>query len=174
MLLTRHPAPSLSVPLIGGGTFTLAEAKPANFTIVVFYRGKHCPLCAKFLKEIDAEVDAAAAEGFEIVAVSMDSEERATASTADWGIGSLRVGYGMSEAVARSFGLYISSAREGSAEPAVFSEPGIAVVDAEGMVFFAQAQSAPFTRPPFADLIGGLKFVVANNYPSRGDLTKAA
>ncbi|MEM9781203.1 MAG: peroxiredoxin-like family protein [Pseudomonadota bacterium] len=174
MLLTRHAAPALTVPLIGGGSVTLAEAKPEQFTIVVFYRGKHCPLCKKYLQEIDALVGEAKSAGFDVIAVSMDSQERAEASTAEWGIENLRMGYQMDEATARSFGLYISSARAGSTEPARFSEPGLAVVDAENVVFFAQVQSAPFTRPPFADLIGGLKFVVANNYPARGDLSVAA
>ncbi|MEM6421900.1 MAG: AhpC/TSA family protein, partial [Pseudomonadota bacterium] len=104
----------------------------------------------------------------------MDEESRATASASDWGLDRLRIGYAMSEATARAWGLYISSQRPGSQEPARFAEPGLAVVDPAGKIFFAQVQSAPFTRPPFDQLLGGLKFVVENDYPARGDLTKAA
>ncbi|MEL6312330.1 MAG: AhpC/TSA family protein, partial [Pseudomonadota bacterium] len=84
------------------------------------------------------------------------------------------VSYGMSEATAREWGLYISSQRPGSQEPAVFSEPGLVVIDPERTIFFVQVQSAPFTRPDFAALLSGLKFVTENNYPARGDLTAQA
>lgn len=44
-LLPRKPVPPLSVPLVGGGHFDLASEGPKNFTMVVFYRGLHCPVC---------------------------------------------------------------------------------------------------------------------------------
>ena len=46
-LMPNEQAPVLSLPLVGGGVWTLAEQKPKNFTMVIFYRGLHCPLCAK-------------------------------------------------------------------------------------------------------------------------------
>ncbi|MEO0426481.1 MAG: peroxiredoxin-like family protein [Pseudomonadota bacterium] len=174
MLQPRTKAPALSVPLVGGGTYTLGAEKPGTFDVVIFYRGKHCPLCNKYLNEVQGELETAAGQGINVVAVSMDTEERATAAVAEWGVGKLRVGYGMSEATAREWSLYISSRRPGSQEPAVFSEPGLMVVDPEGTLFFVQVQSAPFTRPNFAALLGGLKFVTENNYPARGDLTAKA
>ena len=174
MPLPRSQAPELSVPLLSGGTWSLADSKPEAFTIVVFYRGKHCPICKTYLKEIDALIDQATGQGIEVIAVSMDGEDRARDTLSEIETEKLRIGYAMDEATARAWDLYISSAREGSAEPTVFSEPGLFVIDPAGKVFFAQTQSAPFTRPDFAKLLGGLKFVVENNYPSRGDLTKAA
>ena len=46
MLMPRQAVPALSVPTVGGGTFDLsAEASPRG-TVVCFYRGLHCPLCA--------------------------------------------------------------------------------------------------------------------------------
>lgn len=174
MLQPRTKAPALSLPLVGGGTYTLGEEKPGSFDVVIFYRGKHCPICSKQLKAVEEQVDAAAAQGVNVVAVSMDTAERAAASAADWGIEKLRVAYGMSEATARAWGLYISSQRPGSQEPEVFSEPGVMVIDAQGALFFVQVQSAPFARPDFGALLGGLKFVTENDYPARGDLTAQA
>ncbi|MEL6767071.1 MAG: peroxiredoxin-like family protein [Pseudomonadota bacterium] len=174
MLQPRTKAPALSLPLVGGGTFTLGAEKPGTFDVVIFYRGKHCPICNKYLNAVQAELETAAGQGVNVVAVSMDTAERAEASMADWGIDKLPVAYGMSEATAREWGLYISSQRPGSQEPAVFSEPGLVVMDPEGTIFFVQIQSAPFTRPDFAALLGGLKFVTENNYPARGDLTAQA
>jgi len=42
-------APALKLPLVGGGTFDLAAEKPDNFTMVIFYRGYHCPVCKGYL-----------------------------------------------------------------------------------------------------------------------------
>ncbi|MEM1300165.1 MAG: peroxiredoxin-like family protein [Pseudomonadota bacterium] len=174
MPLPTKPAPALSVPLLSCGTWTLSEQTPENFTIVVFYRGKHCPICKTYMKEIEATLPQAADQGVEVVAVSMDTQERAQATLEEIGTKDLKIGYGLSEASAREWGLYISSQRAGSAEPEVFAEPGLFVIKPDGTIFFAQTQSAPFTRPDFAKLLGGLNFVVENNYPARGDLTEAA
>ncbi len=171
MLYPRTPAPALSVPLVQGGTWTLAEQRPEHFTILVFYRGKHCPLCRTYLQSIEAAADDVAGIGAGIVAVSMDSEERARASAEEWGISRLPLGYGMSEATARRWGLYMSSQRAGSQEPQIFSEPATVVLYPDGKIFFVAVQSAPFTRPAIDALVSGLKFVAANDYPARGDLT---
>ncbi len=171
MLMPRSPAPALSVPLVSGGTFRLAEASPEAFTVVVFYRGKHCPICRDYLKSIEAEMDAIGAAGLSIVAVSMDTEERARASAEEWGIARLPIGYGMNDATARSWSLYMSSQRPGTEEPGHFSEPATVVVYPNGKIFFVAVQSAPFTRPAIDALVRGLTFVKENNYPARGDLT---
>jgi peroxiredoxin len=166
-------APELTVPLLNGGTFTLSDSNPKNFTIVIFYRGAFCPLCMNYIGEIDKHYKTAAAAGFDIVLVSMDTKEKAEASTQ--GITTkVPIGYGMTEEVARSWGLYISSGRPNTAEPAVFSEPGLFVIRPQGdnTIFMAMVQSAPFTRPSMEQLIGGLQYAVDNKYPTRGNITK--
>ena len=52
-LYPRQPVPSLDLPLVGGGTWSLAEQKPENFTMVVFYRGYHCPICSRYLGDLN-------------------------------------------------------------------------------------------------------------------------
>jgi len=172
--LPTRPAPDLSVPTLQGGTWTLAEQTPETFTIVVFYRGKHCPICKTQIKEIDPLIAQATAQGIGVIAISMDDEARARATLDEIGTKNVTIGYGMSEATARNWGLYMSSARPNTAEPARFSEPGVFVMRADGTVFFAQTQSAPFTRPDFGKLLSGLKFVTENTYPTRGDLIEDA
>ena len=173
MPLPSTNAPALTFPLHSGGDWLLADSNAKTFTIVVFYRGTHCPICKTFLKEIEEQMDAARAQGIEIVAVSMDSAERTAKTVEETGVVKLPVGHSLTETSAREWGLYISAAREGSAEPDVFSEPGLFVIDADGKVFFAQTQSAPFTRPDIAKLLKGLNFAAENNYPARGTLTAA-
>ncbi len=173
MPLPSTDAPDLTFPLHSGGNWMLSDSKASTFTIVVFYRGTHCPICKTFLKEIEEQMDAAAAQGIEIVTVSMDSAERTEKTVEETGVSKLPIGHSLSETSAREWDLYISAAREGSAEPEVFSEPGLFVMDADGKIFFAQTQSAPFTRPDIAKLLKGLNFAAENNYPARGTLAAA-
>ncbi len=168
MLVPAQVPPPLTLPLIGGGTWDLAQQSPENFNILVFYRGKHCPICRGYLQQVEAAMDDFAGIGADIVAVSMDGTERAEASYSDWGLTSLPVAFGMTAEVARAWGLWLSSKREGSSEPDIFSEPGLVVLDRTGKVFFVEIQNAPFTRPPLDQLIGGLRYVLENDYPTRG------
>lgn len=173
MPLPGSPAPELTFPLATGGTWSLADSKAEAFTIVVFYRGTHCPICKTFLKEIDEQMDAARAQGVEIVSVSMDDSGRTAKTVEETGVAKLPVGHSLPEVMARDWDLYMSAARAGSSEPEVFSEPGLFVIDTAGKVFFAQTQSAPFTRPDIAKLLKGLNFAAENDYPARGTLTAA-
>ena len=84
----------------------------------------------------------------------------------------------MSLAAARVWGLYISQSRGktsvGIDEPALFSEPGVFLARPDGPLYYGAVQTMPFARPNFNDLLGGLDFAVANNYPARGEYTGAA
>ena len=42
---TGAALPPLTLPLVGGGTFTLNAPAPQSFTLLVFYRGLHCKRC---------------------------------------------------------------------------------------------------------------------------------
>ena len=170
MPLPDTQAPALSFPLLTGGTWSLADQTPETFTIAVFYRGKHCPICKTYLKEIDALFDQAAEQGIGVVAVSMDNQDRAQATLDEIQTTKLPIGYDLNEATARAWDLYISPGRPDTAEPARFSEPGLYVIRPDGRIFFVQTQSAPFTRPDFGKLLAGLKFATEKNYPARGTL----
>lgn len=177
LLQTNAPAPKLTLPTLSGETFTLSKNDPANFTIVVFYRGLHCPICINYLQEIEENLEALAQAGMDIVAISMDSEVKAQATqskvASKMGIDQLktRIAYGLTEDDARSWGLYISSKREDSSEPETFCEPGLFVIRPDNSVYMAQVQSAPFTRPNIAKMIGGLQYAVEHKYPARGTRT---
>lgn len=53
VLIPRQPVPELKLPLLGGETFDLAVSPAPTFAMLVFYRGLHCPLCAKYLLELE-------------------------------------------------------------------------------------------------------------------------
>ena len=167
LLNPKSRIPSISVPLVGGGNFAMAEASPENFQIIVAYRGVHCPKCKKQLQEIEPMVADIRADGHDIVAISMDSEERAKRAVDEWELSELPVGYGLELMDAKSMGLFISDAISDK-EPALFSEPGVFVVSADGTLYAQIVQNTPFGRPDMADLLAGLNFAVKNDYPVRG------
>jgi peroxiredoxin len=183
LLQINKQAPAFSHPTIGGSVFTLADRKPDRFTIVIVYRGVHCPICVSYIKEVEAYYQNAKSQGYDIVAISMDPKEKAdqfankvlVAASTDEGTEramlELPIAYGLTEEEARQWGLYLSTKIEGSHEPEVFSEAGLFVICPDNTVFMSQVQSAPFTRPNFSQLIGGLNFAAENKYPARGTYT---
>ncbi|MCB1957939.1 MAG: AhpC/TSA family protein [Rhodocyclaceae bacterium] len=173
MLMPRQPVPALSVPTLSHGPFELATDAPEHFTLVVFYRGLHCPVCAKYLLELERLVPEFEKRGVKVIALSSDEAERAQAMADKVRASALRFGFGLPLAVARQWGLYISTSRGktsiGIEEPARFSEPGLFLVRPDGSLFYGAVQTMPFARPVFAELLGSLDFVLANDYPARGE-----
>ncbi|MCB1900965.1 MAG: redoxin family protein, partial [Rhodocyclaceae bacterium] len=75
MLLPRLPVPALAVDTVAHGAFDLSTETPENFTLVVFYRGLHCPLCAKYLLELERLVPEFEKRGVSVIALSSDDAE---------------------------------------------------------------------------------------------------
>src|SRR6266704_1886379 len=102
-LFPRQPVPPLNVNLAGGGLFDLRSERPKHFTLLVFYRGLHCPICKGQLRELESKLDEFDKRGVAVVAVSSDTKERAAQTREAWGLALLRIGYGLDLAVARSW-----------------------------------------------------------------------
>ncbi len=167
--LPRQPAPALDLPLVGGGRFDLVNAKPEQLTLVVAYRGAHCPQCKKQLSELDGRLAELRDVGVdEVVAVSGDGQERAERAVQEWELTDLRVAYDMDEAMMRSWGLYVSKGVT-DIEPTTFSEPGLFLVRPDASLYSAHVQSTPFARPRLDELIKALEFVRDKDYPARGE-----
>lgn len=167
-LIPRQPVPALSVPLVGGGTFDIAASKGDPFTLVVFYRGLHCPICKTYLGSLEKLLPEFSKRGIEAVAISTNGDDLASQAKTEWGLENLAVGHSLSLEKAREWGLYISSARN-EKEPAFFSEPALYLVRPNGELYFAAVQSMPFARPRFEDILPAIDFVVKNDYPGRGE-----
>jgi peroxiredoxin len=124
MLTPRQSVPSLAVDTVANGRFLLLADAPEHFTLVVFYRGLHCPICAKYLMELERLVPEFERRGVKTIAISSDNAERGAAMAEKIKASGLRVGYGLSLESARAWGLYISESRGttsiGIEEPALF------------------------------------------------------
>lgn len=175
-LFPRQAVPGLKVELAGGGAFDLSLERPDQFTLVVFYRGLHCPICKTQLKDLEAKLSEFAKRGVGVVALSSDRQDRAEQAREDWGLKKLRLGYGLDLHEAFAWGLYISAGRgptsAGIEEPALFSEPAIYLVRPDGTLYFGSVQTMPFARPHFADILSAVDLVVAKGYPARGEVAE--
>ncbi len=173
-LFPRQPVPSLEVPLVGGGTWKLADQSPEQFTLIVFYRGLHCPICSKYLGDLDRKLADFEATGVEVIAISSDGKERAEQTPIKWETENLRYGYDLDLDKAREWGLFISTGRgvsgAGIEEPDLFSEAALYLVRPNGELFFGSVQTMPFARPSFSEVLMGVKFVIDKDYPGRGEV----
>jgi len=176
MLMPRQKTPNLTLPLLGGGQFDLSTGANPRGTVVCFYRGLHCPICATYLKELERLTPDFAERGVGTVAVSSDGADRAQAMAEKIAAKSLRFTYGLPLAEARdNWGLYISTSRGktsiGIEEPALFSEPGLFLINPDRTLYYMSVQTMPFVRPHFRELLGAVDFAIENSYPARGEYT---
>ena len=172
-LMPRQETPALSVDTLDHGRWSLAEQSPQRFSLIVFYRGLHCPICKPYVRELDRQFTAFSELGVEAITLSTDDAERARQSQQDWGLTQVPVGYGLSIESAREWGLYISSGRGktsiGIEEPALFNEPGLFLVSPDGTLYSASIQTMPFVRPRFEELLKALETIISRDYPARGE-----
>ncbi len=168
-LIPGEKTPALSVPLVGGGQWTLAEQMHKRFTVIEFYRGYHCPRCRRRLQEIDKRLDELAERDATFFALSTDPQDRATKSVEEWELENLAVGYGLSIDAAREWGLFISNTIAAK-ETELFCEPGLFIVRPDGTLYISTITTAPFLRPDYDALFECLEFTANRDYPPRGVL----
>ena len=174
-LIPRQRVPDLVVPIVGGSTWSLAEQTPQQFTMIVVYRGLHCPICSHYLADLNRKTEAFNELGVGVLVLSSDDEARASQTKHDWKLDSLPVGYNLSIETARNWGLYISSSNGktsgGVVEPDRFPEPGLFLMRPDNTLYFASVQTMPFARPSFSDILKAVSFVIEKDYPARGEVS---
>jgi peroxiredoxin len=161
-------APDLELPLVGGGSFRLADRRPRRFTMLVFNRGLHCPVCQAQLRELDRRHAELAERGIEVVSVSAEDQHRATRMRDNWRISAIPIAHGLTEEQMRAWGLFVSRAIHEN-EPPVFNEPALFLLRPDRTVFYASVLSMPVGRPRLDDLRAGIDYWDAHEYPLRGD-----
>lgn len=167
-LFAGQAFPKTNVDRLGGGTLTLGTpATGKDWQMVVVYRGLHCPLCKKYLAQLDEMTPEFHALGVDVVAVSGDPEDKAQAMVDEKEL-KLPMGFGLSVAQMAALGLYISDPRSPQETDRPFPEPGVFVINEKGNIQILDISNAPFARPDLQSLANGIKFVRSNDYPVRG------
>ena len=161
-----QPIPQLSFNLVGGGSMTIGQAVD-HWTMLIIYRGKHCPRCKKYLKILESMQADYLDAGIKVVALSADTQERASADVSEFGW-TFPVGYGLTETDMRRLGVYITEPLSPDEAPARFSEPGIFCLKPDAEIQIVAISNGPAARPDLNELLDGLKFNITNNRPTRG------
>ena len=166
----QSQAPNLQVKTLDGNQWELNQQSPDFFTMIVFYRGLHCPLCKKYLEKLNEIHDDLTSKGVQVIAISMDEEVRARKSQMDWNMDKLNIGYGLTKEAASEWGLFLSNAISQS-EPELFSEPGLFLVKPDTEVYYANVSSNPWGRPFLPSFVQLMDFLKKSGYPARGEVT---
>lgn len=168
MLKPKQLVPAISVPVLDGSTWSLYEQKPQQFTLLVFYRGHHCPVCRFYLNKLGAHLKDFEDRGIAVVAISADTREKARQSQQEWFTGRLPLAYGYPVEEARKLGLFISRGLKVH-EPELFFEPAVLTVLPDNTLYSIIIQSMPFGRPHIEDMLQSFDYIIQENYPPRGE-----
>lgn len=164
--------PTLEATTLDGTKVRLGQPQgDATWQAVFVYRGKHCPLCTKYLNEIETYKQAFSDAGVDILAVSGDSKQQLEQHLEKLDI-SFPIAYGLNEQQMKTLGLYISLPRSKAETDHNFAEPGLFVVNEHGNLHVVDLSNNPFVRPELGALTRGLAWIrnPENHYPIRGTL----
>ena len=167
-IIPGKKVPYLLLDNIDSHTWSKDDHLNKKNSMVVFYRGLHCPVCSVFLKQIDNQLLDYKKANTEVIAVSMDSKNKALKAKSLWSIDNLSIVYGLKEENASEWGLYISKSIK-KAESDIFCEPGLFIIREDATVYLANTSNMPWARPDISDLPAKLIFAQENNYPVRGN-----
>jgi peroxiredoxin len=161
--------PAVEATLLDGSITNLAQAhSDADWQILVVYRGKHCPLCTRYLNQLEEHQAALKAIGVSVSAVSADSKAQLEAHMEKLAV-SYPIAYGLTEPQMKQLGVYISAPRSEQETDHNFSEPALFVINHQGILQAIDISNAPLLRPELAVVVQGLTFVrKQDNYPIRG------
>ena len=171
----KKPSPSETFPEIRvksftGGKVTLSEVSDEyDWKLIIAYRGKHCPLCTRYLNALNELLPKLRSLGIDAIVVSGDSLEQVREHASEFTLDA-PIAYELSLEQMIALGLYISEPRSPSETDHPFNEPGLFVVNKKGELIVVDISNTPFTRPELSTLVNGLQFIKNpdNNYPTRG------
>jgi peroxiredoxin len=162
-----QPASDLTVPLLRGGRYRLSDQRPRLFTMDVFFRGLHSPVCRAQLSELERRLGEVEERDVDVIAVSGETLERTTQLAQEWKLERLDLAYGLTEEQIRAWGLFISRGID-EHEPALFNEPGLFLISPDHTVHYESVLSMPVGCPRLADLLDGIDYWTTHEYPARG------
>lgn len=150
------PMPEMTLPSVDGEDLQIGGK--GRWQVAVIYRGRHRPLCRKYLKTLDGLLEDFRDAGVEVIAISSDPCERAKGEAAEEGW-RFPVACDLSQDQMRAVGLYISEPRSPQETDRPFAEPGLFVTNPGGILQIVDISNAPFARPDLEGVLNGLKFI---------------
>ncbi|MBE1299894.1 MAG: redoxin domain-containing protein [Alteromonadaceae bacterium] len=162
--------PEMEVTLLNGEVKNLATPENGmDWKMVVVYRGRHCPLCTRYLNQLQDVTLALKGVGVDLIAVSGDSKEQLESHLEQLNV-DFPLAYGLTVEQMEELGVYISDPRSPQETDHPFAEPGLFVINEHGTVQVVDLSNNPFVRPEIGALVNGIAWIrdPNNNYPIRG------
>lgn len=162
--------PAITVKSLDGADVTLGKpAKGTDWQMIVVYRGRHCPLCTKYLNQLESNKQRLFENKVDLIAVSADSKEQLEDHLKKLEV-SFPLYYGLNLDQMKTLGVYISIPRSDKETNHHFAEPAMFVVNEHGNLHVVDLSNNPFVRPDLEQLASGLEWIrnPNNHYPIRG------
>ncbi|MEL7023241.1 MAG: redoxin domain-containing protein [Pseudomonadota bacterium] len=162
--------PRLPVFRLDGESVDISRPTGDNdWQMVVIYRGRHCPLCTKYLNALACFRQRLADIGVDIAAVSADSRDQLEAHMEQLDV-NFPLFHGLTLEQMQNLGVYISIPRSEQETDHNFAEPALFVINADGQIQVTDLSNNPFSRPDLEVFVSGLEWIrnPENNYPIRG------
>jgi len=168
-LTTGKAFPAVEASLIDGSTVNLGKAHSgADWQMIVVYRGKHCPLCTRYLALLEEQQEALKVIGVSVTAVSADSKEQLEEHMGKLAV-TFPIAYGLTEQQMKQLGLYISAPRSEQETDHNYSEPALFIINDQGILQAIDISNVPFLRPELDVVVRGITFIRSQEgYPIRG------
>ena len=168
-----HPGskfPRVHAQLLSGEVVDIAKPTgSADWKLVLVYRGRHCPMCTKYLNAFEHYLEAFASIKVDCMAVSGDSRAQLEQHMEKLSV-SFPIAYGLTLEQMQQLGLYISVPRSEKETDHNFAEPALFVINQNDEIQVVDLSNNPFVRPDIAELVSGLTWIrnPKNDYPIRG------
>lgn len=169
-LQAGHAFPSLRVPDEAGTARDISRPfEGHDWMMVVVYRGRHCPVCTRYLNQLEPLVPELSKIGIDVAAVSGDSPEQVAQHRQKLNL-TFPLYHSLSLEQMKELGLYISDPRSQQETDHPFAEPGLFVINEHRTLQVVDISNNPFVRPELDKLVSGLRWIrdPENNYPIRG------
>ncbi|WP_199243929.1 peroxiredoxin family protein [Bacterioplanes sanyensis] len=171
MTITLHPGeafPEMTLADLQGTQRSLHQPLgECDWQMLVVYRGRHCPLCTRFLNELSEYRSRLQAIGIDLLAVSGDSDAQLRDHMERLQV-NFPLLYGLTVAQMQRLGLFISHPRSEQETDHPFAEPGLFIINQQGNLQVVDLSNNPFVRPNLESLVSGLEWIRSNDYPIRG------
>lgn len=159
------PVDPIRVAKVDGGVIEIGMQKE-RWTLLVVYRGKHCPRCKRYLNKLNAMLPDWTAV-MDVAVVSADSRQKAVADRDEFGW-TFDLGYGLTVDQMRGLGLYVSEPLSEAETDRPFAEPGTFAIRPDGSLMLADISNGPASRPDLDELLDGMTFNIDKDRPTRG------
>lgn len=150
---------------VDGGRRNIGGPKD-RWSILIVYRGRHCPRCKRYLNKLNAALSEWTAR-MDVIVVSADTQEKALADREEFGW-TFDLCYGMTEEQMRTLGLYVSNPLSEAETDTRFAEPGTFAMRPDGTLMLVDISNGPASRPDLEELLDGMIFNIDNDRPIRG------